>query len=194
MRQVLDAALDLFVKNGFDGTSIDDIAAHAGLTKGAIYFYFNDKLSLLDALLERTADELFSPIFEAIRSPRSTPTIRLVRLTTEFSRVGAEHKERALLHVLMSLEMHGRKNNVESRIKQTYEKLHAEISDVLREGQTTGEFTRSISPEYQASVIVALIDGLLLEWHRRADLLDGRLLARSARNLILNGVAVNEAL
>lgn len=194
MRQVLDAALDLFVENGFDGTSIDDVATHAGLTKGAIYFYFNDKLSLLDALLERTAAELFQPIFEAIRSPRSTPTMRLIRLTTEFARVGAEHKERALLHVLMSLEMHGRQNHVESRVRRTYDRLHVEISDVLREGQTTGEFTRSIGPEYQASVIVALIDGLLLEWHRRADLLDGRQLARSARNLILNGVTVSEAI
>ncbi len=44
IRQVLDAALGLFVRGGFDGTSMDDIAAGAGLTKGAVYFYFKDKL------------------------------------------------------------------------------------------------------------------------------------------------------
>lgn len=192
IRQVLDAALDLFVSNGFDGTSMDDIAARAGLTKGALYFYFKDKLSLLDALLERTAGELFDPIFSAIRSTRSTPAMRLIRLTSEFSRVGAERKELALLHILMSLEMHRRDNKVELRIRETYETLHKEISDVLKEGQAAGEFTGSISAEYQASVIIALIDGLLLEWHRRADRLDGRQLARSARTLILNGVTANE--
>ena len=38
IRQVLDAALSLFVRSGFDGTSMDDIAAGAGLTKGALDF------------------------------------------------------------------------------------------------------------------------------------------------------------
>ena len=93
----------------------------------------------------------------------------------------------------MSLEMHGRNNKVEDRIQATYENLHKEISGVLKEGQASGEFTSIITPEYQASVIIALIDGLLLEWHRRGDILDGKQLARSARNLILNGVAANEA-
>jgi TetR/AcrR family acrAB operon transcriptional repressor len=38
--QVLAAALKLFVSNGYTATSIDDIATEAGLTKGAVYFYF----------------------------------------------------------------------------------------------------------------------------------------------------------
>ncbi len=144
---------------------------------------------MLDALLERTEGELFDPIFAAINSSASTPTTRLVRLTREFSRVGAERKELALLHVLISLEMHGRHNKVEARVRQTYRKLQSEISDVLAQGQASGEFARSITPDYQASVIIALIDGLLLEWHRRGDALDGIQLAKTARNLILNGVA-----
>jgi len=191
IRSVLDSALSLFVTQGYDVTSMDDIAGRAGLTKGAVYFYFKDKISLLYALLERSEEELFEPIYDAIRSRRSSPTMRIVRLTSEFSRVGAEHKELALLHVVVSLEMHGRKNKVEERVQQIYAKLHAEISDVLKEGQGNGEFASTISPAYQASVIIALIDGLLLEWHRRGETLDGKQLARSARALILNGVAAN---
>lgn len=193
IRSMLDSALSLFVSQGYDATSMDDVAGRAGLTKGAVYFYFKDKISLLYALLERSEAELFEPIYEEIRSKRSSPTMRIVRLTSEFSRVGAERKELALLHVVVSLEMHGRNNKVEERVQQIYARLHAKISDVLREGQASGEFTRTISPEYQASVIIALIDGLLLEWHRRGDALDGKQLARSARTLILNGVAGKRA-
>ena len=193
IQSVLDSALNLFVTQGYDTTSMDDIAGRAGLTKGAVYFYFKDKISLLSALLELSDKELFEPIYDAIRSKRSSPTMRIVRLTSEFSRVGAERKELALLHVVVSLEMHGRNNKVEERVQQIYAKLHAEISDVLKEGQDNGEFASTISPEYQASVIIALIDGLLLEWHRRGDTLDGKQLARSARALILNGVAANGA-
>jgi len=192
IRSVLDSALALFVTNGYDATSMDDIARRARLTKGAVYFYFKDKISLLYALLERSEAELFEPIYEAIRSRRSSPTMRIVRLTSEFSRVGAEHKELALLHVVVSLEMHGRNNKVEKRVQELYARLHDEISEVLKEGQASGEFTSTISPAYQASVIIALIDGLLLEWHRRGDELDGKQLARSARTLILSGIAAHE--
>jgi AcrR family transcriptional regulator len=193
IRSVLDSALSLFVTQGYDATSMDDVAGRAGLTKGAVYFYFKDKISLLYALLERSEAELFEPIYQVIRSKRSSPTMRIVHLTSEFSRVGAERKELALLHVVVSLEMHGRGNKVEERVQQIYARLHAEISDVLREGQAGGEFASTISPECQASVIIALIDGLLLEWHRRGDVLDGKQLARSARTLILNGVTANGA-
>ncbi len=53
IKAVLDSALGLFVTQGYDATSMDDIASRAGLTKGAVYFYFKDKVSLLHALLER---------------------------------------------------------------------------------------------------------------------------------------------
>ncbi|MFK8030161.1 MAG: TetR/AcrR family transcriptional regulator [Gammaproteobacteria bacterium] len=190
IRQVLDAALELFVTKGFDGTSMDDIATQASLTKGALYFYFKDKLSLLDELLVRTEKELIDPIVESIRSKSSTPTMRIVRLTSEFARIGAERKELVLLHVVVSLEMHGRDNKVEQRVRKIYSRLHQEISDVLIEGKASGEFASTLSPKYQASVIIALIDGLLLEWHRRGEELDGEQLARSARQLILSGICM----
>ena len=49
--QVLAAALKQFVTRGYHSTSIDDIARAAGLTKGAVYFYFKGKSALLLELL-----------------------------------------------------------------------------------------------------------------------------------------------
>ena len=51
-RKLLDAASELFFERGFGTTSLDDIAAHAGLTKGAVYSSFESKSDLLIALLE----------------------------------------------------------------------------------------------------------------------------------------------
>ena len=50
-RRLLDAASELFFERGFGTTSLDDIAAHAGLTKGAVYSSFSSKSELLIALL-----------------------------------------------------------------------------------------------------------------------------------------------
>ena len=51
--QILEAATELFAKHGFDRTSVDEIAKKAGLSKGAIYWYFPSKEKILVALAEQ---------------------------------------------------------------------------------------------------------------------------------------------
>lgn len=51
--EILDAALTVFTSKGFDAARIEDIAAEAGLSKGAIYLYFDSKDALLKGLIER---------------------------------------------------------------------------------------------------------------------------------------------
>lgn len=51
--EVLDAALDLFIENGFAATRVDDIAKRAGLSKGAVYLYFPSKEAIIEALVRR---------------------------------------------------------------------------------------------------------------------------------------------
>ncbi len=58
--QILEAAAELFARNGFDRTSVDEIAKSAGLSKGAIYWYFPSKEKILIALAEQyeTANQM----------------------------------------------------------------------------------------------------------------------------------------
>ncbi|HVY52002.1 MAG TPA: TetR/AcrR family transcriptional regulator, partial [Devosia sp.] len=51
--EVLDAALALFVQKGFASTRVEDIAARAGLSKGAVYLYFPSKEAILEGLVRR---------------------------------------------------------------------------------------------------------------------------------------------
>jgi AcrR family transcriptional regulator len=52
--EILEAALDLFTERGFNATRLEDVASRAGLSKAAIYLYFNDKTSLLTAVVQAT--------------------------------------------------------------------------------------------------------------------------------------------
>jgi len=52
-RELLDAALRVFAVRGYRATRLDDVAAAAGATKGAIYHYFADKEELLVRALEQ---------------------------------------------------------------------------------------------------------------------------------------------
>src|SRR4029077_18301001 len=53
-KEILEAALELFVEKGFAGTRLDDVAERAGLSKAAIYLYFDDKLALFQGVIRQT--------------------------------------------------------------------------------------------------------------------------------------------
>jgi AcrR family transcriptional regulator len=50
--EIQAAALELFTERGFEATRLDDVASRAGLSKAAIYLYFKDKVSILQALVQ----------------------------------------------------------------------------------------------------------------------------------------------
>ena len=62
--RILNAALDLFRRQGFDQTTMREIAAEAGVSLGSAYYYFDSKEALVMAFYERASDEL-RPLIEA---------------------------------------------------------------------------------------------------------------------------------
>jgi AcrR family transcriptional regulator len=57
---ILDTALQLFAENGFHATSITQIAQKAGISKGLTYNYFNSKNEILDTIVEKGFDSIYS--------------------------------------------------------------------------------------------------------------------------------------
>lgn len=60
--ELLDKALDLFLEQGFERTSIDAITAAAGMAKRTVYARYGDKTSLFKAALKRAIDEWIVPV------------------------------------------------------------------------------------------------------------------------------------
>jgi AcrR family transcriptional regulator len=55
---IMDVALEHFANEGFNNTTINHIAKHAGISKGLMYNYFESKEKLLSEILERSMDEI----------------------------------------------------------------------------------------------------------------------------------------
>ena len=72
--EVLDAAIELFNEKGFAATRVEDIAARAGLSKGAVYLYFPSKEAILEGLVKRgvlpIADNALSIFQNYVGDPR----------------------------------------------------------------------------------------------------------------------------
>ena len=71
-RQILAAALEVFSRQGYAGTTLDDITAAANLSKGAIYWYFESKADLFATLLGERAS-IFAEILEDAARTASGP-------------------------------------------------------------------------------------------------------------------------
>jgi isochorismate synthase len=64
--QILDAALRVFAKRGYQDAAVDEIASESATSKGGVYFHFPGKQAIFMALLDRAADRLRGKIEEAI--------------------------------------------------------------------------------------------------------------------------------
>ncbi len=65
-RAIIEAATDLFLRQGYLGTSMDEIAASAAVSKQTVYKHFADKQTLFRAIVTSTVDMISDPNYEAV--------------------------------------------------------------------------------------------------------------------------------
>jgi AcrR family transcriptional regulator len=62
---LVDAARELYAKDGYEATSLDAVAAQANVTKGAVYHHFEGKRQLFEAVFTREVERISAPLVEA---------------------------------------------------------------------------------------------------------------------------------
>lgn len=78
--EILDVAEELFVTKGYDKTSTNDILERVGIARGTLYYHFSSKEEILNAMIERINDSLFSKA-RAIAENKSLPVIDRIVMT-----------------------------------------------------------------------------------------------------------------
>lgn len=66
---LVNSAVELFTKRGYAGTSLDEIAKRARVTKGALYHHFSGKQALFEAAFEQVESGVFGRLEEMMRGP-----------------------------------------------------------------------------------------------------------------------------
>ncbi len=90
--EIFDAALSCFNQNGYYETSIEDIAAKAGISKGGIYHHFSSKKKLFIDLFHTVADRYFESLKQAVHET-SDPAAELQELVKRSEEVFSKHYE-----------------------------------------------------------------------------------------------------
>ncbi len=165
--KILQSAEALFANKGYHETSMDDIVKESGLSKGAIYGYFESKQELFLALSDRRLASILGKI-QSIFSPEDS-TIKKIDKAVEITfgpRI--ESSEEASREACrMNLELWVEAPRIESlqhRLDSRYESVHKFVADIVDEGIKKGEFRQDIDSNALASILLATIDGLSLHW------------------------------
>jgi AcrR family transcriptional regulator len=157
-RQLLDAAVRVFARKGFNASRVGDIAEEAGVAHGLLYHYFRSK----DEVLEAVFDENWSVLLARIESVEKTDEPAADQL-----RHIAAIVLRTWLHlpdvVRVVVREFGRSPELAERIGVLAQPIYA-IERVIARGIERGEFRQDIDARVAATVVYGSIDELLTAW------------------------------
>lgn len=157
--QILEAAVAVFARQGFDGARMDDIAAEAELSKGALYWYFDSKDALITALL----DELFAGELAWLERLPGDPRPAQVRLL-EFAGRTADEIDRFNALLPITYEFYAlafRRQQVRESILRYWRAYLDTLAPVIAQGIEAGEF-QPLEPQMAARALGALVEGSIL--------------------------------
>jgi len=164
--EILDAALACFAAHGYHETSVDDIAACAGLSKGAIYWHVVGKRELFLALIDRFSEPALAELDLVAEAPDWRAALReifsRVRLQLE---VGMPLFKVALEYIALS----ARDDEIRVRAERAHGVWKAAVEKQIARGVAEGTL-RSVAASEVGLVIDATIDGLMLAKLMRPEL------------------------
>ncbi len=160
-RRLLDAATEVFTRQGIDGASLDDVAAAAGLTKGAIYSNFAGKDGLIYALMdahiaqrERAVTQLLAGANDPAEAARriGDALAAAVRAEADWQRLFLEFVLRTQRDPRLAAEFAARRADARSR-----------LSDLIAAAAQRHGFALRLTPQELAVTLLALSNGLAIE-------------------------------
>jgi AcrR family transcriptional regulator len=159
--RLLDAAAEVFAERGYRASSVEDIAAAAGLTKGAVYWNFDSKedafLALIEERVDRRARELMGVTEHA---PRETATAPLVSRGVS----GFADEQQALVLLLQEYwSLAVRDPALRDAYVKRQRALRERLAEALEARHRTTGVPLTVPAEALATGIIALATGLAQE-------------------------------
>jgi AcrR family transcriptional regulator len=159
--RLLDAAAEVFAERGYRASSVEDIAAAAGLTKGAVYWNFDSKEDVFFALIEERVDRRARELMGITeRAPRETATAPLVSRGVS----GFADEQQALVLLLQEYwSLAVRDPALRDAYVKRQRALRERLAEALEARHRTTGVPLTVPAEALATGIIALATGLAQE-------------------------------
>jgi len=179
---ILDAALEVFSKGGFQDADVDEIAQLAQVGKGTVYRYYPSKRELYLAVVERVFDHLQARL-EAIQGQSQSPIQVLRAGVAEHVRFFTENPR--CWRVLVIGRLENRFHPCHDTMLAHHTLLES-LTTLIRKGMASGDF-REVDPEFAAFALMAMSATVVEKhFHQGRDTLQKDI--NSALDIYLRGI------
>ena len=186
-RQILDAAVRVFSRNGYYNSRVSDIAREAGVASGTIYLYFKTKDEVLVTIFRERMAAWVAHVRAQVKNEPDVPA-KIRRLIVLHFRV--IEKDPALAEVVQ-VELRQGQKFFRGASMQEISAYFDLIESVLEEGRSSGALRRDIAVKTAVRVLFGAMDQMATSWvlgTRKRRLSDA---ARDVANIFLRGVTAN---
>ena len=169
-RQILDAALGCFARQGFHKTTMQDVVEHSGLSPGSIYCHFSGKQDIIVALVEERHRRERALLQRALEKPSFAEAVD--QLAADFIAVLSTPDERAWRRLAVQIwaeSLHNRRLAV--TVRDGVEVPKAILAGMVQRAKTQGELPRALDADAMARLLIAFFQGLVLQltWDGSVD-------------------------
>lgn len=163
---ILDAAEKLFVEQGVSRTTLQHIASAAGVTRGAIYWHFDDKGALFNAMMERAILPLEAEmqVLDQVESDDPLVDLRNHMLAVLDRTVNDPGARRVFEIATLKVEFVGEMNAVRQRRQDNLANWKSRAERRIRLAIDKGLISRDVDPARVALGLWTMIDGLIRNW------------------------------
>ena len=163
---ILDAAELVFQQRGVGSTSLAEIATAAGVTRGAIYWHFDNKASLFDALVKRVYEPLQERLIELQAAADGDPIDVLRSISLYFlDRLARDPRYSRILEIVwLKCEYVGEM----AKIRDVHRECGTHFLNIniaaFEDAKARGFLRDAVDPRRAAIGLIALVDGLVINW------------------------------
>ena len=159
-RQILDAAVRVFARQGFNACRVSDIAREANVAYGLVYHYFDSK----DEVLNELFVERWSLLLQAIEEIDSRPVAPREKLDAVAGFIIDSYRHDPELMKVIIIEVTRAANSFTRthlpEIRQAYDL----IAKIVRDAQAAGVFRADVDPDFASMWFYGAIEQLLTGW------------------------------
>lgn len=164
-RTILAAAAKVFDAHGYAATTVESVAEEAGIAKGSIYNYFQSKEDLFNQVFNSVVSVEFSDFWKVVKE--DCPAIDKLNAVLDLWYERLEQHGRIGRLVLEFWATAARDEQHKGEFATTFSEVYTNsrnlIASILAQGAADGEFGRQFDTPLEASLIVAILDGIQIE-------------------------------
>jgi TetR/AcrR family acrAB operon transcriptional repressor len=191
--QLLDAAERVFREQGVARTSLAEVAAAAGVTRGAVYWHFKDKADLFTAMCERATLPLDSLLSQAGAVAHTDPLGALRELSVAaLTCLATDPRAQAVFEVIFhKCELTGDLAQIAGERDRDRCDCLLNIEGLMRQAVAMGQLPADTDTALGTRLLHACVAGIMREWVLDKDAYDLAAHAPRFVDVILSGLLVN---